>query len=130
PAQNGYGMIQPQNSYEFLPNWGWQGNGYYPVNPENHLSSIQNPMMINPNLTAVDPRLEFNNTYSEASSDGVKGLVLSTEKEAQEESQKPVRVKIHLNEEILEYIFVLVQGFVLCFTVTFGVGYFKKKKRE
>ena len=130
PAQNGYGMIQPQNSYEFLPNWGWQGNGYYPVNPENNLSSIQNPMMINPNLTAVDPRLEFNNTYSEASSDGVKGLVLSTEKEAQEESQKPVRVKIHLNEEILEYIFVLVQGFVLCFTVTFGVGYFKKKKRE
>lgn len=126
---NGYGM-PPMTGYGMYSNGGMSPNAYS-MNPGAYTATIPNPMELNPDLTAADPSLEFNNSYNEANSDKEKGLVLSTDKEVEEEKgQGRAKAKISFNKEILPFFLIGAAVFVLCFGITLGLGYLKKTKRE
>lgn len=80
------------------------------------------------NMTAVDPGIEYNNSY-EAGGDRIKGLILSTEKEV---NDNPVihtaRPAIRFNNEIFKYIMPFIIAFALSFGVVLGLNYIKKKR--
>lgn len=111
---------------QFNPN-GYAPNSYAP-NPnmgygESGANIAQN---VNPDMTAVNPGIEYNNVYSSGT---VKGLILSTDKEAEEKAgQMLTKPVIRFNKEILTYIKTGIIAFAVSFGVVLGLNYIKEKK--
>lgn len=119
-GQAGYGTDMQANPNGYTP------NGYAP-NPnmmygEDGINAGQN---INPNMTAVNPGMEYSSVYNSGT---VKGLILSTDKEAEENVNLTAKPTIHFNKELLNGLIPGIIAFVISFALGIGVSHLKNKK--